>query len=183
MSKTSKKLTIREMAYIALSAALMSVSAWIAIPMTVPFTLQTFAVITVAGLLGFKNGLIATAVYILLGAVGLPVFSGFNAGIGAILGATGGYIIGFLFLAACVGFAADKWGTKPLPLALSALLGLLLCYAFGTAWFMYVYARSTGPVGLATALGWCVVPYIIPDLVKIAAAIFLVLRLKPIIKT
>ena len=65
---------------------------------------------------------------------------------------------------------------------LSMVLGLIVCYAFGTLWFMLVYARTTGPVGLWTALGWCVFPYIIPDLVKIALALVLEKRLRAAIR-
>ena len=173
---------LRDMTYIALSAALLCVSAWLCLPFTVPFTLQTFAVITVAGLLGTVRGLAAVGVYLLLGAVGLPVFSGFNSGAGALLGATGGYMAGFFLIALCVGIASDKWNAKALPLAIASVIGIAACYAFGTAWFMYVYARQTGPVGLGSALGMCVIPYIIPDLAKTAAGIILIRRLKPVIR-
>ena len=77
---------IRNLVYVALGAALITVCSWISIPMTIPFTLQTFAVCLIAALLGWRNGLEAVVVYILLGAVGLPVFSGFKGGIGALLG-------------------------------------------------------------------------------------------------
>lgn len=178
MSFAKRRLGIRDMTYIALFAAVIAACSWLSIPLTIPITLQTFAIFVAGGVLGFKNGMFSVILYILLGAVGLPVFSGFNSGIGALLGATGGYIIGFLFIAAAVGFAADRWGESPVPLVLSMALGLFACYAFGTAWFMYVYARSTGPVGLSTALGWCVIPYIFPDAVKIIAAVLVVTRLK-----
>ncbi len=182
MSSVKRKLGIRDMTYIALFAAVTAVCSWIAIPLTIPITLQTFAVFVTAGFLGLKRGMLSVALYILLGAVGLPVFSGFNSGTGALLGATGGYIAGFFLIAAVVGFSSDRWGTRPLPLIISMVLGMALCYAFGTAWFMYVYARNTGPVGLSAALSWCVIPYIIPDAVKIAAAVMAVIRLKKQIK-
>lgn len=182
MSASKQRLDIRDMTYIALFAAVMAVCSWIAIPLSIPITLQTFAVFVAAGFLGLKRGVISAALYILLGAIGLPVFSGFNSGVGALLGATGGYIIGFLFIAAAVGFASDRWSARPVPLILSMVLGLVACYTFGTAWFMYVYARNTGPVGLSAALSWCVIPYIIPDAVKIAAAVMAVIRLKKQIK-
>lgn len=165
------------MALIAMFAAIISVCSWISIPLTVPITLQTFAVFVTAGLLGFKRGTISVLLYMLLGAVGLPVFSNFNSGIGALLGATGGYIIGFMFTALAVGFAADKWGRKLWVLALSMVIGLLLCYAFGTAWFINVYARKSGEIGLMSALGMCVFPFLIPDAIKITVAILLVNRL------
>jgi len=177
MEKSKQKITVKDMALIALFTAIIAVCSWTAIPMTIPITLQTFAVFVAAGILGLRRGLMSVVLYILLGAVGVPVFSGFRGGIGFLLGNTGGYIVGFLFTALAVGFAADKWGRKTWVLAPSMVLGLALCYAFGTAWFMFVYARSTGAIGLATALGWCVVPYLIPDAVKIAVAVLITNRL------
>ncbi|MBQ9210554.1 MAG: biotin transporter BioY [Clostridia bacterium] len=176
-----KKLSTREITYVALSIALIAVCSWISIPMTIPFTLQTFAVCLVTGLLGLKLGLWSVGGYILLGAIGVPVFSGFRGGLGALLGTTGGYIVGFLFTALAVGLAVRRFGRKLWPLILSMVVGILLCYAFGTAWFMIVYARATGPISLGTALGWCVFPYLIPDAVKLTLAALLTLRLYPLI--
>ena len=170
-------LTTREAAYIAMGAALIAVCSWISVPSTVPFTLQTFAVCLVAAVFALKLGLWTVVIYLLLRAVGAPVFAGFKGGLGALLGTTGGYLIGFLFTALIVGLAVSKFGRKPLVLALSMVVGILVCYAFGTAWFMVVYARNSGPIGLGTALGWCVIPYLIPDGIKIALATFLTGRL------
>ena len=126
----TKKLRIVDMAYIALFAALMAVCSWISIPATVPFTLQTFGVFCAVGLLGGKRGTIAVLVYILLGAVGLPVFSGFKGGFGCLLGTTGGYILGFL-LSALVMWAMEKLpGRRGVILTLSMVAGLVVCYAF-----------------------------------------------------
>lgn len=179
-SKT--KLTVRDMAYIAMFAVIMAVCSWISVPYVVPFTLQTFGVFLAVGVLGGKRGTLAVLIYILLGCVGLPVFAGFSGGIGVILGSTGGYIVGFLFTA-LVMWALEKMpGNRTVVSILSMVLGLIVCYAFGTLWFMLVYARTTGPVGLWTALGWCVFPYIIPDLVKIALALVLQKRLRAAIR-
>ena len=135
----SKK--ILNLAYIAMGAALIAICAWITIPIgPVPFTMQTFAVITIAGLLGWKRGVASVFVYIALGALGAPVFSGFGGGIGVLAGVTGGYIVGFIFTALIVGLVADRF-KGILPLALSMLGGILCCYAFGTIWFMIVYTR------------------------------------------
>ena len=173
----------RDLVYIALFAVLMAVCSWISIPiLQVPYTLQTFAVFLAVGVLGGKRGTLAVLVYILLGAVGVPVFSGFTGGLGILLGTTGGYIIGFLFTALVMWLMEALLGKKIWVLAVSMVLGLIVCYAFGTAWFMVVYARNAGAVGLGTALGWCVIPYIIPDLVKIALALLLSRRLGKILK-
>lgn len=178
--KTTTK--TRDLVYIGIMAGIIAVTSWISIPAAVPFTLQTMGVFAAVGLLGGKRGTLSVLVYILLGAVGLPVFSGFSGGIGALLGATGGYIAGFLFSALLMWAMEAIFGRSTVVLALSMVLGLLLCYAFGTAWFMTVYARNSGPVGLSTVLGWCVIPFIIPDLVKIATALLLTGKLKQAIR-
>ena len=148
-----------DIVYIAVFAVLMAVCSWISIPAQVPFTLQTFGVFVAVGVLGGKRGTLAVLVYILLGTV-----------VGALLGNSGGYIIGFLFSALVMWGIEKAFGRKPVVRIIGMVLGLIVCYAFGTAWFMVVYARTTGAVGLATVLGWCVIPFIIPDLVKIALA-------------
>ncbi len=168
----------RDLVLIALFAALMALCAWITIPSVVPFTMQTFGVFMAVGLLGGKRGTLAVLVYILLGAVGLPVFSGFGGGLGYLLGKTGGYIIGF------IGSALTMWGFSKIfgrgwiMRGIGMLAGLLVCYAFGTGWFMSVYIRANGPVSLMTVLSWCVIPYIIPDLIKIALALYLSNRIE-----
>ena len=162
-----------DMAYIAIFAVLMAICSWISIPMAVPFTLQTFGVFMAVGVLGGNRGSLAVLIYILLGAIGVPVFAGFSGGIGVILNTTGGYIVGFLFSALVMWGMEALLGRKPVIQIISMVVGLIVCYALGTAWFMVVYARNTGAVGLGTVLGWCVIPFIIPDLVKIALAFVL----------
>ena len=170
------------MVYIAMFAVLIAICSWISIPANVPFTLQTFGVFVAVGVLGGKRGSLAVLVYILLGAIGAPVFAGFTGGFGILIGSTGGYIIGFL-LSALVMWGMEKiLGKKTWVLAISMVLGLLVCYAFGTAWFMVVYTSKTGAIGLMTALGWCVFPFIIPDILKIALALLICKRLARIIR-
>lgn len=172
------KLGTKDYALMAQAAALMAVCSWISIPAAVPFTMQTFAVFLTVGLLGGRRGTFAVAVYLLLGAVGLPVFSGFSGGFGYMLGPTGGYIIGFLF-SALVMWAAEKLFGKSAPaLVGSMVIGLLVCYAFGTAWFVAVYSKANGAIGFGAALGMCVLPYMIPDALKIMLAALLSKRLK-----
>lgn len=171
-----------DMVYIGLFAVLMAICSWISIPTMVPFTLQTFGVFLAVGVLGGKRGSMAVLVYILLGIVGIPVFAGFTGGIGIILGNTGGYIIGFIFSALLMWGMEKALGKKTWVLALSMVLGLLVCYAFGTVWFMIVYAKNAGAVGLATVLSWCVIPFIIPDIVKIGLALALSKTLTRVIR-
>lgn len=171
-----------DLVYIAVCAALTAVCAWISVPMPAPlapFTLQTFAVFFTLVLLGGKRGTLAILVYILLGAVGVPVFAHMTGGMGILLGTTGGYIVGFLF-EGLVYLAAEKLLGEKVWVKLAALvIGLLVCYAFGTAWFMVVYTRTQDAVSLGTALAWCVLPFILPDLVKLGLAWVLADRVMP----
>ena len=163
-------------------AAMIAVCSWIQSPAAVPFTMQTFAVFLTAGLLGGKRGTVTVLIYILLGMVGLPVFSGFKGGIGAIIGTTGGYIIGFIFAALVMWMfeiiSRKKAKQNTLILAISMAAGLIICYAFGTAWFIILYTKTKEPVGILTALSWCVFPFILPDIIKIVLALTLTQKLR-----
>ena len=164
---------------IAVSAALITVCSWISIPVgPVPVTLQTLAVLAVLLTIGGRRGTIAIAVYLALGAVGAPVFAGFKGGPAAFIGPTGGFLAGFL-VAALLFWLLEKLvfarlmttSAKKLVFGVvNSLIFELVLYTVGVIWFMTVYAAQTGPVGLGTVLGWCVLPFIIPDLVKIFAA-------------
>lgn len=166
-----------DLVYIGLFAALIAVCAWIAIPLTVSVTLQTFAVCLTAGLLGWKRATLTTIVYILLGMIGLPVFTGFNSGIAAVTGPTGGYIVGFIFTALIVGFSVENVGRKIWQNILFMVIGILVCYLFGTVWFVIAYK-----VSFVSALSTCVIPFLLPDAVKIVLAAVLVNRLKRFVK-
>lgn len=163
----------KDIARVGILAALIALCAWISIPTAVPFTLQTFAIFLALAVLGGKLGTLAVGVYLLLGAVGLPVFAGFKGGLGALLGTTGGYLLGFLLTALVMWGGERLFGRKTVPYLLSAVVGLLLCYLFGTAWFYALYTSTSGPVGIATVLGWCVIPFVVPDLVKLVLALLL----------
>lgn len=170
------KFRTANLVYIAVGAALIAVCSWISIPTTVPFTLQTFAVFFVLSLLGGKRGTLSVLVYLLLGAVGVPVFAGFTSGVGILIGNTGGYLLGFLLTGLIYLLAEHFFGSK-LPVQIVALvIGLAVCYAFGTMWFMQVYTKANGAVGLGTVLSWCVFPFIPPDLLKLALALVIARR-------
>lgn len=181
-SEKKRKFKTIDLAYIGIFAALIAVCSWIQIPLTVPITLQTMGVCIAAGLLGTKRGTLCVAVYILLGLIGVPVFAGFKSGAGALFGATGGYIIGFIFTALIVGVMVHFLGKKVWVYALSMVIGIAVCYAFGTAWFVIVYTKNVEAITLSKALGMCVTPFIIPDLVKIAVATALCAKLNKHIK-
>ncbi len=181
METKRKGFQTKDLVYVALCAVLMAVCSWINIPSAIPFTLQTFAIFCTLGLIGGKRGTAAILVYLLLGALGLPVFAGFSGGVGILFGITGGYLLGFILMG-LVYWLGERLGKGKRVVEIgSMVLGLALCYAFGTAWFMFVYARQSGAVTLATALAWCVIPFIVPDLVKMALAILLSQKLSKVL--
>ncbi len=167
MNKLKKKLNVRAMVFTAIVAALICVASPFSIPMPglVPISLGTFAIYLGSALLGGKRATVAVAVFILIGAVGLPVFTGFTGGFAKLLGVTGGYIIGYIPLAFITGIFAEKFNNKIFFMPVGMVLGTIALYAFGTAWFMV----STGS-GLGAALMSCVVPFLIGDGIKIALA-------------
>ena len=177
----SKKFTTIELTHIALFAVLIAVCSWITIPTAVPFTMQTFGVFCALSMLGAKKGTIAIVVYILMGAVGVPVFSNFQGSMGALFGLTGGYILGFLFMGLTYGsimkFTKSCKGCHVMALMISQVV----CYAVGTLWFVQVYSKQVGDIGIASALLMCVIPFIIPDLIKLFMALWLTKKLKPFI--
>lgn len=180
--KTNRGLSILDMTYIGLSTALIAVCSWISIPLTVPITLQTLGICMISGIFGMKRGTISVLVYIALGAIGIPVFSGFKGGIGVLLSSTGGYIVGFIFTALLVGYVSDKTKGRLWCIILAMVCGVLIVYAFGTAWFAVVYAKTSGGASLATILGWCVLPFLLPDAVKICLSAILANRLRRFVK-
>ena len=194
-SKTNKSTRNRAFIYdlvlISVSAALITICSWISIPLgPVPFTLQTLGILAVMLTVGGKRGTIAILVYLALGAVGVPVFAGFKGGIMSFAGPTGGFLIGFV-IAALVYWLLEKLFLKKLMTTtvrtwIFGMLGFLVfeivMYIVGVIWFMTVYAAQTGPVGLMTVLGWCVIPFIIPDLVKMAVALIIGERASKLIK-
>lgn len=175
-----KKKILLGMVLSAVFAAVCAVCAWITVPSVVPFTMQTFAVFVTLGLLGGKLGTAAIALYLLLGAVGIPVFAGFTGGFGRLIGATGGYLVGFLAICVCV-WISEKISSSFWCLLAAMAVGLALCYLFGTLWYVTVFAK-TKPIGFGSALMTCVVPFILPDLAKLAVAAIITKRLKPAIK-
>ena len=160
-------------------AAVIVLSAYLAVPFTVNFTLQTLAIFVICEAFGLKTSLSATVIYILLGLCGLPVFSGFSGGIGALIGPTGGFILGFLFIPLIM--SAFRRNGKLLS-ALSMSVALIACYACGTLWYVVLYSDFTAS-GILGAITVCVLPFIIPDILKIFIAVILASRLKAILKT
>lgn len=169
---------VREMTLCAVMAALMAICAWISVPVfEIAFTMQTFAVCLTLGLLGGRLGTISVAVYCALGALGLPVFSGFRGGISVLMGVTGGYIWGFVLGALVYWLLTARLGGKPWSMVLGMVVMLAVCYLCGTLWYLVAYA-GTNAVSFFSVFSVCVVPYLIPDAAKLTLAFVLALRLK-----
>lgn len=168
----------KDMTLIAVFSALTAVSAWITVPFTVPFTMQTFAVFLACLILGGGKAALSVTVYLLVGAVGLPVFSGFRGGAGVLLGPTGGYLVGFVALCLCFwaidALLPDRKIKKPLAL----ISGLAVLYLFGTVWYVLLSLKAGG-VGFFAAFSTCVLPFILPDLAKMSAAFLVADRMRP----
>jgi biotin transport system substrate-specific component len=159
-------------------AAVIVLSSWLAVPFTVSFTLQTLAIFVISEVFSLRISITAVLIYVLLGLCGLPVFSGFSGGIAALLGPTGGFIIGFLVIPLIM-FLFPKKG-KILSGA-SMISALLVCYTLGTVWYLALYSGFTAQ-GILSAITVCVFPFILPDLAKITIAVILSSRIKSIIK-
>jgi len=167
----------RKLTFSAMFVALLSVCSWISVPAPVPFTLQTFGVFCTLGLLGGKWGTRAIAAYLLLGAAGAPVFAGWKGGLGALFGATGGYLVGFLLCALLyrliMAHGGGAWRQ-----GIALWLGLAGCYGFGSLWYFLVYSGDA-PLSFAAVFTACVAPFLLPDLLKLALALVLIRRLRP----
>ncbi len=167
--------TTKKLVTCALCAAILCVMAPFSIPIgPVPLSLATFAVLFAAFFLGGKWGTVAVGIYLLLGAVGVPVFSGFAGGVQKLVGPTGGYLVGYLPMAFITGGLSTLWAKKKSGwqrfalMFLAAVIGTAVLYAFGTAWFCHVMKRTVWE-----ALALCVIPFLPGDAAKTAAAALL----------
>lgn len=170
------KSPIRNLTRCALCTALLCLCGWLTIPLPgISLTMQTFGVFLTLLLLGGGRGSLTVLLYLLLGCAGLPVFSGFQGGIGILLGPTGGYLWGFL-AASLIFWLAESRLAPPYSMTLS----LLSCYACGTLWYAYGYLDGTG--SLMPILAQCVLPYLLPDCLKLWLAYRVSKRLQPILR-
>lgn len=158
-----KKLTTYQMAITALMAAVMCVLGPLSVPIgAVPISLTNLVICFTVWLLGAKFGTMSVAVYLALGAVGLPVFSGYGAGLAKLAGPTGGYLIGFLPMAFIGGLFIEKSKGQPIVSGIGLVLGIAVSYALGTAWFVAQMGCE-----LSYAMAVCVYPFIAFDLAKV----------------
>ncbi len=165
-NQSATKFSVRDMTLIALMAAVTCVLGPLAVPIgPVPISLTNLAIYFAIYLLGCRRGTLSCIVYLLIGMAGVPVFSGFSGGFGKLLGPTGGYLIGFIFMALICGLFIDKSHHKPLPSMLGMIVGTAVCYVFGTVWLAY---QAGMPMAAALAAG--VLPFLPGDLAKMILA-------------
>lgn len=161
----------KNMALIAVMTAITCILGPLAVPLPfspVPISFTVLAVYLSAYVLGMKRGTVTYIVYLLLGGVGVPVFSGFTGGIQKLAGPTGGYLIGFIFMSLIVGWFIDHFNAKNIPAFAGMFLGTLVCYSFGTAWLAYQTQTS-----FIAAFGIGVIPYIPGDIIKMIIAVLI----------
>ena len=159
-------------------AALSAILSQIAVPIgPVPITLTHISIFMAAGLLGTKYGTVSQIVYVLLGAAGVPVFTGFKGGVGALAGPTGGFIIGYIGCALATGLLIGRFGKSMKALIPAMYAGWVVTYVFGLLWFTFI--TNTG---LAAALPVCVLPFLPGDVLKTVLSAVLIKRLSLTIK-
>lgn len=163
-----QKTATKTIALIAVMTAVTCVLAPLSLPIgPVPISLTNLAIYFSLYILGMKKGTISYVVYLAIGLVGVPVFSGFTAGPGKLIGPTGGYLIGFVPLAIIAGILIDKFNGKFVPSMIGMVVGTIVCYALGTAWLAY-----QGQMDFMAALWAGVIPFIPGDLIKMVLAAF-----------
>ena len=164
----NQKIRTKQMVLIALMTAVTCVLGPLSIPLPfspVPISLTNFAIFLASFVLGMKSGTISFIIYLLLGAIGVPVFSSFRGGLQVLAGPTGGYLIGFIFLALIMGFALDHFDRKLVPTIIGMIIGMAVCYAFGTVWLAKLLSLS-----FKEGLMMGVIPYLAGDAAKIIIA-------------
>jgi len=165
MEKT-QKINTRQLTLIGVMAAVTCILGPLSLPIgVVPISLTNLAIYFAIYALGGKRGTLSYIVYLFIGLVGLPVFSGFSGGVPKLFGPTGGYLIGFVFMAFISGIFIDKFSNKIYMCFLGMVLGTIVTYIFGTAWLAY---EAHMPFNKALAVG--VLPFIPGDIVKITIA-------------
>ncbi len=168
MDTAKQRISTKTMALIAVMTAVTCVLSPFSIPIgPVPISLATLTIYLGVYVLGMMKEAVSVIVYLLIGLVGVPVFSGFSGGPAKLIGPTGGYLVGYVFMAVVAGAFVDKFDGKIVPSVIGLLLGTVVLYAMGTVWFC-IQAKT----GVASALMLCVIPFIPGDIAKIIIASF-----------
>lgn len=174
-----RKNNLKALTQISLAAALLSVSAWITLGGAIPITAQTLTLSLILILLGGKKGAIATALYILIGATGVPVYAGFSGGVGHLFSESGGFIFGFLALALVYLLVTGIFGDGAISTVSALVLGTCTLYLLGSLWYAALYS---GGASFGAILSLTVLPYLLPDALKLTLAVLVGRRLKRYIK-
>ena len=170
---------IYKLTSIATCVAIITLCAWISIPFTVAFTMQSFAVFLISALFPISVSVSSIAAYLCIGALGAPVFAGFNFGASAFAGASGGFLLGFLFSSFFISSFRKKYHKSKTILAICLTIALILCYLCGYLWYILVFQPS---VSASNAFAICILPYVIPDIIKIFLVMIVHGKLYPFIK-
>ena len=176
------KSRINDIVLISLSTILITISAWIEIPFIVPFTLQILAIFIITGLFKFRVSFLSVVIYIIMGIIGIPVFSGFQGGIGVLMTYTGGFLLGFIFIPIVYNIINKVIINKNFSLVISFIISLIIIYLIGSIWFYIVYTNKNNNVNFIDCIVISVLPFIIPDVFKLFISIILINKLSNIIK-
>ncbi len=170
------------MAIIALGSAILAICAWLTVPFSIPFTMQSFGVFLLLFVIGGKRASVSVLLYISLGALGVPVFAGFNSGLGALFGPSGGFLWGFAVAAGIYALFEKNAAQSRFARFAAVISGQIVCYVLGTAFYMVWCANGNGAVTLGYSLLVCVLPYVVPDCLKIALAFIVSKRLERVVR-
>lgn len=166
---STKKSKVYQMAQIGVMAAVLSILGPLSIPIgLIPISFTNLGIYITLYTLGMKNATLSFIIYLLVGFAGVPVFSGFTSGPSKLLGPTGGYLIGFVFMSLIAGFFIDRFINKWYLCVLGMILGTSVCYIFGTSWLAY-----QANISASSAFAAGVLPFIPADLAKIIASAYL----------
>ncbi|MDD6216488.1 MAG: biotin transporter BioY [Roseburia sp.] len=167
------KVSTKTIVTVGMFTAVLAVLSILTIPMPsgVPVTLQTFAMALCGYVLGAKKGTLSTVLYVVIGAIGVPVYAGMSGGVGVLFGYTGGFLFGFIFMTLLCGLGLSM-KNKVLQVVFG-LLGLVVCHLFGVIWFSVVAASTFVNSFLVVS-----VPYLLKDVTSVVAAYFVAIAIR-----
>lgn len=182
--KGGKNMKTKEITLIGLMAAVTCIAGPLSLQLPfspVPISLTNLAIYFSVYILGMRRGTISYLVYLLLGLVGLPVFSGFTSGPAKLLGPTGGYLIGFIFMALIYGYCVDRWNGQVVISFIGMIAGSAVYYLFGTLWLAYQMSKGSGQTlaaALPAAFAAGVLPFIVVDFAKMVLTLLVGSRVR-----
>lgn len=179
---TYRKGKAYEVTEIAMFVVILIICSWISIPTVIPFTMQTFAIFLAICVLGGKKTSMVVFIYLLMGSIGLPVFSGFCGGAGCLVGNTGGFLVGFFIASLVIWGLEHIVGLNSWIRWIQMTVCIMICYFIGVVWYMAItqipfYSETVMPI-----ISVYVLPFVIPDGIKMILAYYLSKRIKIIIK-